>query len=1085
MTFDTFGNVLNIGADVPTCPNAPTKISGVVIAYIWRLLLATVLNVQFKAKMGDNDSLSSSSSSDDEFLTMKSGQSGSDREAMVRRKLLESFYGATIPEQDNDDSPSSEQSNDDPDQKIAATKDYEDQDEDDQSDEVSKNQLEDLDSPYFAADAFAEQHVLRSDMHTLLETEERLSLQVRTLDSTMQTLVYENYSKFISATDAIRSIGVSVNAKEDGMQSLSEGMKVIDEQTRQVEDELGSLRDAVAEKVRIKRLLSRLDSLLKLPETLREDIANGNYRKATKSYLSAHSILSKHSVGFESLKTIETECHGILEDMVKTLRRKLKHWSHSSLLMDSDEGMADEDEEWDQPPDPPKTMSEIFECAGTLFLVLPQDDGDTRTTFDSGFSADECKSMSLVAAVRLLERLLDAHQIELQDAMFSSSDFDEDTYGAKLNHNPQETDDQAPPKGSNLIPTVYLDNILEAAALFGLSFGCGSISKLGEEDRQNLIDFLSEAYSGFLAHVRAVLLEQSLQVEPPEESENAVLDETAEEGDKAYGEVSGAMSFLLKSVRDLASGLALPEIGVDVEFAAGLFDQAVEVTEAMVRRRVAETFFILRQHVVQDCLSPFVKEAIAYPSDEDARVVAIVQMASVALSDGMQLVDDTVRSILTGEEMVSSTKGVQIEMIKDAVQACSRRFATWLASTLERLAGCESSEPKKLIEVRDKIEEVEDDIDGLNDDAETSQLQKTDDMSNISDLHDTLADKVESALDDIFGQIDEASDDVVSELILAISEMCRLAERSIMENIQNSITSSMEGDRKAHKSSHMFSLSEEPSARRVIDKEKGISDRFHLAASRVLTMYALNHGSTAGMAACKDLYEIAGGDGEPVPTRPRSGVCTLLEHVKMASIECSFVFGGKKRANPVPEFPDDEDDFYPRSPMLRSGKSLAARMPTIKGLQLDVERMFSEKVPTYPNPSKVLDFTREAVVAIIMKVAFKAIEEQARTCTFGASGYRQLQVDVAFLRHMIPHYISDEYVFEGTNANIMVGNILSDVMAAAGERCVDEDCIGSEQFNDTEGNRKTPLDVVRFFMSSADAADKESKLFIIYEDITE
>ena len=89
-----------------------------------------------------------------------------------------------------------------------------------------------------------------------------------------------------------------------------------------------------------------------------------------------------------------------------------------------------------------------------------------------------------------------------------------------------------------------------------------------------------------------------------------------------------------------------------------------------------------------------------------------------------------------------------------------------------------------------------------------------------------------------------------------------------------------------------------------------------------------------------------------------------------------------------------------------------------------------------------------------MKVAFKAIEEQARACTFSASGYRQLHVDVAFLRHLIPHYISDDYDFEGTNANIMVGNILSDVMTAAGERCVDEDCIGSEQFNDTEGNRQ-------------------------------
>lgn len=1044
----------------------------------------------------DSDSLSSSSSSDDGFLTMKGGQAGgsSDREAMIRRKLLESFYGASVPQ---DDAPSEQTEDTDSDAKIAASvpKEEDDEHDEDQSEDrpVDQAALEDVDSPYFDFDAFTQQHVVRSDMHTLLETEERLSLQVRTLDSTMQTLVYENYSKFISATDAIKSIGVSVNAKEEGMQRLSRGMKVIDEQTRQVEDELGSLRDAVAEKVRVKRLLTRLDSLLKLPETLKQDIANGNYRKATKSYLSAHSILSKHSVGFESLKTIETECHDILAVMVKTLRRKLIHWSANSLLMESDEGMEN-DQDWEQPPEPPKTMSEIFECAGTLFLVLPRGEEDNqRTTFDSGFSADECKSMALFAAVRLLERLLDAHLIELQDAMFSSPGLDEDTYEAKLNRIPHEPEAQVAPKGSNLIPTAYLDSVLEAATLYGLSFGSGSTSVLGETDSQLLIDFVSEAYSGFLSHIRAVLLEHSLQAEPIEDAENEALDDLEEDGEGAYGEVSGAMVHLLRSVRDLASGLALPEVGVDVEFAAGLVDQAVEVTEAMVRRRVAEKFFILRQHVVQDCLAPFVQEAIAYPSDNVARVVDVLQMASVALSDGMQLVDDTVRSILAGDEVVSSAKGVQIEMVKEAVQVCSRRFTVWLASTLERLAGCESSDSRMLIEAEEKAEETEEEIDGLQEDEDTVPphlVTKADDMSDISDLHDALAEKVESSLDDIFALLDDAPVEVISELTLAIAEMCRLAERSVMENIQNSITSSMEGDKKAHKSSHMFALSEEPSARRVyVDKEKDISDRFHLAASRVLALYAINHGSGAGFAACKNLYEMAGCDGDELPVGPQSGVCKLLESVKLASINCAYVFGGEKRANPVPEFPEDEDDFYP-SPMIRSGKSLGVRMPSVKGLQLDVERMFSEKVPTYPHPSSVLDFTREAVVAIVMKVAFKAIEEQARACTFTGRGYRQLQVDVALLRHMIPHYIRDDFDFEGTNACAMVENILNDVMTAAGERCIDEECIGCEEFRDTaDGATRTPLDIVRFFMAPTEGveAEEESKrlLFIIDDESDE
>lgn len=1023
-------------------------------------------------KNSDSDSLSSSSSSDNEFLTMVGGKSGDtqDREALIRRKLLESFYGAKIPQDEQ-----ACEDTEEPELKTAAptstvTEDIDEDDDDLEEDgPMVQGASEDLDSPYFDADAHTKRHVLRSCMHDLLETEERLALQVRTLDSTMQTLVYDNYSSFIDATEAIRSIGVSVNANEEGLGRLSRSMKVIDEQTREVEDELGALRDAVAEKVRVKRLLTRLDSLLKLPTTLQQQIGNGSYRLATKSYISAHSILSKHSVGFESLKTIETECHDILTAMVKMLKHRLIHWSgYNTLLMDVDDGFAqEEDEDWAHPPEPPKAMSEIFECAGTLFLVLPRGEEDNhRTTFDSGFSADECKSMALSAAVRLLERILDAHQIELQDnIMFSTPSFDDDTYEVKLNRLPMthEPDSPVASKGSNLIPTVYLDNVLEAATLFGLSFGSGSNSALTKDDRLLVVDFVSEVYAEFLAHVRSVLLEQSLKAEPVEEGDDANLDDD-DDGDTADGEVSGAMTHLLRSVRDLASGLALPEVGVDVEFVAGLVDQAVEVTEAMVRRRVAEKFFILRLRVVQDCLGPFVREAIALPSDNDTLVVDLVQMASVALSDGLQLVDDTVRSILSRGRLVSSGKEVHIDMIKEAVQGSSRRFAVWLASALERLAGCESSDSKFLIEGAEKTSDADDEKDDLKleDDSVPSQVvTKADDMSAISNHHESLAEKVDSCLMEALAALDNAPIQVISDLTLAIAEMCRLAERSVMENIQNSIASSMEEDRRGHKSSHLFPLSEGPRAKRGhVDQEKNTSDRFHLAASRVLALYALNRGSHAAVSICEGLFEMASCDRDALPSGPRSAVCQLLEIVKSTSIDCACVFGGELRAGPVPDFPENKMGFTYSLPVVRSRKSPA------KGLQLDVERMFSEKVPIYPHPSTILEFDRDTVVTIVMKVAFRAMVEQVRICTFSASGYRQLQVDVALLRHMIPHYIREDFLANGTNACVSMESILDDVMTNAGERCIDDDCIGNEEFQDTmSGATKTPLDIVRLFMT--------------------
>ena len=41
-----------------------------------------------------------------------------------------------------------------------------------------------------------------------MDEEQKMVKDIRGLDSDMQTLVYENYNKFISATDTIRKVGL-------------------------------------------------------------------------------------------------------------------------------------------------------------------------------------------------------------------------------------------------------------------------------------------------------------------------------------------------------------------------------------------------------------------------------------------------------------------------------------------------------------------------------------------------------------------------------------------------------------------------------------------------------------------------------------------------------------------------------------------------------------------------------------------------------------------------------------------------------------------------------------------------------------
>lgn len=1032
----------------------------------------------------ENDDLSDDSS-DEEFLTRRETGGSQDREALIRRKLMENFYGKSLPTEEKPPSV---------DEKVADISEKENEEQHESSQDVDiQATSDDLDSPYFDADAHTSKYVLEANVHDVLEVEERLALQVRTLDSTMQTLVYENYSKFIDATEAIRSIGVSVTANDEGLESLSKGIHVIDEKSQTVEDALGTLRDAVAEKLRIKRLLTRLDALLKLPQTLEEQIKNCQYRLATKSYLSAYAILKKHTEGFESLRTIEKDCFSIMTEMVKTIKMKITFWSGQSSnafiavnendseelgLDDSKISQLDKNDS-NNFSDIPKSISEIFECASTLLILLPTDnDGQSSVTFDSELSASDCKAAALSATIRYLERVIDSHQIQLQETMFNSS-FVDDTF------DPPVTEvDAVITKQMNLIPTAYLDNLLEAATLFNISFSIGGAPCLSDDDREMLVDFLRESFSSFLINVKTILLERinnDVKDDDSLEKGSVITDEEEDsEGDEAYSEISSSMKHLIRAVQELASGLTLPDVGVDSDFASSLVEQTVNITEMMVQKRVAQKFIFLRYHVIKNCVAPFVKDAIAHSgSEETARVIEIVQMASVALSDGLQLVDDTVKSILTGGVVVSDLKGVDYDMVKQAVQDCCRHFAIWLAGTLETIAGCENPDQNFTIETEEGSNEEEDDDNATNEKDQhqvsvAAGLIEADSEYQTQEVH--IMEKVNSSLEEILENVEQsATMECQLDLVLAISEMCRLAQRSVMENINQSISSTAgSGSRKHNRDTGIFALSDSSSkALSLNENDSNVSNRFLLAASRILVLYGINRGSAATLYACDELNLVASQAGNDFPTEPRDAIVSLLQVVKTTSLACANIFGGERRAGPEPEPPQDEEDVF------NSGGAAAFKSPGLssaKGLHLDVERMFIEKVSTFPHPNCVIDFSRNQVIFIVFKVAFNGLVERIRGCTFTAKGYRQVQVDILFLRYLLPHYVKDENIGEDINGLSVLNNVLNDAINNAGERCLDLDCVGQDKIYDpVSGESITLQSIIRNFMEEDVPQEEDAK----------
>lgn len=81
-----------------------------------------------------------------------------------------------------------------------------------------------MDSPAFQADRHIAQMTKSYTVDRLLAEHRGMAREIKNLDSDMQQLVYENYNKFIAATDTIRAMKGNVDGMETDMDRLKTNM---------------------------------------------------------------------------------------------------------------------------------------------------------------------------------------------------------------------------------------------------------------------------------------------------------------------------------------------------------------------------------------------------------------------------------------------------------------------------------------------------------------------------------------------------------------------------------------------------------------------------------------------------------------------------------------------------------------------------------------------------------------------------------------------------------------------------------------------------------------------------------------------
>ncbi|GKY98393.1 hypothetical protein MPSEU_000796800 [Mayamaea pseudoterrestris] len=965
--------------------------------------------------MSDDSDVSVSSSSDDDFLTLgakkSTGSDTLDREAMVRKKLLENFYGRkavadALPTASMDVEDDDEFLNDDEDERWPL-----------------KNRFDvtdDLDSPAFDADAHTRQHVKHSSMHTLLDTEEQLSLSVRTLDTEMQALVYENYTRFIDATDAIRSIGVNVKANEPGLVSLSNGMSSLDDNSRIIEESLGSLRDQVAEKIRIKRLLTRLDTLLKLPQTLRDQIANGECRSACRQFLQASSILKRHSEGFESLKSIETECNSILEELKVNLNCKLNSWSGRTAV-----------EEGEEEPEAPRSVRDIFECSGTLYLLRKSNE-----------DAIELQQMYLSASMRLLDRLLDTHMIEVQERRYNLQEMESHVLDIHLGASTtNSTRSSLEVDHASLVPRDVLANILDVAKLWAKGFG---VYVAGNNE---IVNFVSEAFASFLMQVRAALLDEST-------TDDSIPDDG--EAEPELG-VSVALALLVGEVQKLAQGLTHVDVGMSTAYASSLVAQAQVLTDTLVRRRVDQKFIRLRLSIVEKCLVPFVQRMIQERRDCIASgkppLNDMVQIANVALSDCLQLVDDAIRSTFAPDGVSANLESNDLGVMKQAVHASINRFSVWLANAFEMLAGGESCDAMQIVDAKAKETIGVDYLYAIvTDNLELQQSLTFEEADSKAARALAVTSLLVKAHKEILASNNIEVGYVDSDYILTLAETCRLATRSFSDMLEQSMSFHSSCQKKRSKG--LFEHGGD-----IAGEFEVTVQRFQIAASRLLVLYSSNRGS---QVADKLIESLCYHDVKTTTEPPQDCVLQSLQLARDTGDECSELFGVNNWAGVIPVVqPELIFSLIPTAAMVRK-----------TGLHLDVERMFKESINILPSSSTIIARHPSDVMFLVLKVAFKALLENVRVAIITGHAYRQLQVNIDLLKLMVPHYVRPDVVVNGSNASTALINLLSDAMHAAGERCLELETVDSDQV------KRQSFDILSHLMASKESNGVVDRLMV-------
>lgn len=179
----------------------------------------------------------------------------------------------------------------------------------------------------------AEEHVKNTfkstNLSDMVASTDNMRAEIRKLDDGMQMLVYDNYNKFIEATDTIRNMKGKMDKFEPSIQGLDSKMNTIRAISAQVNDGLSERRSKIEELHSVRSLLTKLQFLVDLPGYIHKCTKDGHWIQAVQAYNHAVPYLDKYANVHKPFGAVHQEVTGTISALKARMEAKLERGTNA------------------------------------------------------------------------------------------------------------------------------------------------------------------------------------------------------------------------------------------------------------------------------------------------------------------------------------------------------------------------------------------------------------------------------------------------------------------------------------------------------------------------------------------------------------------------------------------------------------------------------------------------------------------------------------------------------------------------------------------------------------------------------------